>query len=225
MEFGKKQITLFKAISLAMIVTCFFTIFMNWLGASMMGMHAGANMFGTSFKGWTNGTSFWSVMLIINAILLILLAGLAIFGLLKDKNSLVLPFAVVGFISFFLAVFQKAFLGVGSDMHVGLGAWLMLFLSLLAFGFAALDNLAAGKPVLSLEDFGIHPGAFQINRGGMGGGIGGWTCPSCGARQGAAQRFCDRCGTQKPEPPRCPACGALAKPGELFCSNCGSRIS
>ena len=221
MEFGKKQITLFKAISLALIVACFFTIFMNWLGASMYGMHAGANMFGTSFKGWTSGTSFWSVMLIINAILLILLAALAIYGLLKDKNSLVLPFAVVGFISFFLAVFQKAFLGVGSEMHVGLGAWLMLFLSLLAFGFAALDNLAAGKKILSLEDFGIKGGLPKINLG----AAGGWTCPSCGARQGAAQRFCDRCGTQKPEPPRCPACGELAKPGELFCSNCGSRIS
>ena len=170
MEFGKKQITLFKAISLALIVASLVTLFMNWLGASLYGMHAGANIF---------GTSFWSVMLLINGILLILLAGLAVYGLLKDKNSLVLPFAIVGFISFFLAIFQKAFLGVGGEMHVGLGAWLLLFLSLLAFGAAALDSKAAGKKILNLEDFGIKGGMPKIN---LGGGAGGWTCPACGAK-------------------------------------------
>ena len=220
MEFGKKQISLFKAISLALIVTCFFTLFMNWLGVSMYRMHAGVNIFGTSFSNLTDGTSFWSVMLIISAVLLILLAGLAIFGLLKDKNGLVLPFGVVGFGSFFLALFQKIFLDEG-EIHLGLGAWLMLGLSLLACAAALLDNLANGKPVLSLEDFGIKPGA-RMPRAPR--AIGGWTCPTCGARQGDAMRFCDRCGTKKPEPARCPNCGAIAKPGELFCSTCGTRL-
>ena len=173
-------------------------------------------MFATGIQGEYN--SFWSVMLIINAILLILLAALAIYGLLKDKNSLVLPFAVVGFISFFLAVFQKAFVG-SSSLHVGVGGWVTLFLSVLAFVAALLDNLAAGKPAFSLADFGIQPGAVRVNRG-----VGGWTCPNCGARQGAAQNFCDRCGTKKPEPPRCPNCGKIARPGEGFCSDCGSRL-
>ena len=214
MEFGKKQITLFKAISLALIVTCIFLLFTPWLGMAEGGMIGGTIMFSCG----EYGSSFWSVMLIINAILLILLAALAIYGLLKDKNSLVLPFAVVGFISFFLAVFQKAFVG-SSSLHVGVGGWVTLFLSVLAFVAALLDNLAAGKPAFSLADFGIQPGAVRVNRG-----VGAWICPACGARQGAAQNFCDRCGTKKPEPPRCPNCGKIARPGEGFCSDCGSRL-
>ena len=217
MEFGKKQISLFKAISLALIITCFFTLFMNWLGISERGLNAGAIIYSTSVEMFT---SFWSVMLIINGVLLILLAGLAIFGLLTDKNGLVLPFGVVGFCSFFLALFQKIFLDE-REIHLGLGAWLMLGLSLLACAAALLDNLANGKPVLSLEDFGIKPGA-RMPRAPR--AIGGWTCPTCGARQGDAMRFCDRCGTKKPEPARCPGCGAIAKPGELFCSTCGTRL-
>ena len=214
MEFGKKQISLFKAISLALIVTCFFTLFMPWIGESERGMIGGSIIFSCGVFQ----VSFWSVMLIIGGVLLILLAGLAIFGLLKDKNGLVLPFAAVGFFSFFLALFHKIYLGYE---HVGLGAWLMLFLSLLACAAALLDNLANGKPVLSLEDFGIKPGA-RMPRAPR--AIGGWTCPTCGASQGDAMRFCDRCGTKKPEPARCPGCGAIAKPGELFCANCGTRL-
>ena len=217
MEFGKKQITLFKAISLALIVTCVFLLLTPWLSVPVYsGLKASIGVFSTSIDG--EYTSFWSVMLIINAILLVLTAALAIYGLMKDKNSLVLPFAVVGFISFFLAVFQKAFLDE-SNLHVGIGAWLTLFLSVLAFVAALLDNLAAGKPAFSLADFGIQPGAVRVNRG-----VGGWACPNCGARQGAAQNFCDRCGTKKPEPPRCPNCGKIARPGEGFCSDCGTRL-
>lgn len=215
MEFGKKPITLFKAISLALIAANLMTLFMIWLGGAERGLSAGLSIFSTAYLGMYS--SFWSVMLIINAILIILLTGLAVYGLLKDKNSLVLPLAVIGFITFFLAVFQKAFIGE-SDLHVGVGAWLMLFLSALAFVAALLDNLAAGKPAVALEDFGIRAISFSVT------GTSSWICPGCGAKQSAAKNFCEICGTRKPEPPHCPNCGKVARPGEVFCSNCGTKI-
>ena len=133
MAIGKKSVTLFKAISLALIVANLMTLFMHWLGASERGMSAGVGIFAASFDtGYTKSTSFWSVMLIINAILIILLSGLAIYGLLKDKNGLVLPLVIVSFVSFFLALFQKSFIG-RSDLHVGVGAWLALVMATAIF--------------------------------------------------------------------------------------------
>ncbi len=68
-------------------------------------------------------------------------------------------------------------------------------------------------------------------------------CPSCGAQNDNANRFCDQCGTRLtsaapiPAPltpvshdqptalaPSCPACGATVLPGERFCDNCGADL-
>lgn len=219
MSFGKKTLTLFKAISLALIAACLMTLFMIWLGASEKGALAGVGVFSTSLAGMY--TSFWSVMLIINAILFILVSALAVFGLLLDKNLLALPLPVIGFLLFFLTLFQKLFIGE-SELHLGAGPWLILFLSLLAFGATLLDNLANEKKLIDLNDlsvFGIKLSSGPKQPRGT------WTCPTCGAVLSAALRFCDRCGTQKPEPPRCPTCGKFYRPGEAFCANCGTPLS
>ncbi|NCC32174.1 MAG: FHA domain-containing protein [Chloroflexia bacterium] len=72
------------------------------------------------------------------------------------------------------------------------------------------------------------------------------TCPSCGALNDPANRFCDQCGarlstdlpTSPPPPvavtaapapvmptaPVCPSCGASVLPGEAFCDNCGADL-
>ncbi|MBP1465206.1 FHA domain-containing protein [Candidatus Chloroploca sp. M-50] len=72
------------------------------------------------------------------------------------------------------------------------------------------------------------------------------TCPSCGALNDPANRFCDQCGarltndqpasppppvavTAAPAPvlptaPVCPSCGASVLPGEAFCDNCGADL-
>ncbi len=226
MSIGTKTITLFKAICLALIAVCLATLVMSWLGTSITGVHAGISVFATGVKG--EYTSFWSVMLIINAVLFILLSGLAVYGLLKDKNTLLFPLAVVGFLMFFLAVFQRAFIkndndlvSMGMELHVGRGAWLMLFFSLLALGAAILDNLANGKRALSFSELNVFGLRMPtVSRSAMGT----WTCPTCGAVQAVSQRFCDRCGTQKPEPPRCPGCGKLCRLGEAFCADCGTKL-
>ncbi len=68
-------------------------------------------------------------------------------------------------------------------------------------------------------------------------------CPSCGAQNDPANRFCDQCGTRlagaapatvsptavSPDQPTtlaqsCPACGATVLPGERFCDNCGADL-
>lgn len=66
-------------------------------------------------------------------------------------------------------------------------------------------------------------------------------CPSCGAPNDPANRFCDQCGARLEEvaPPVpvgtpaatapvaavCPACGAPVLPGEAFCDNCGADLT
>ncbi len=219
MSIGKKTLSFFKAIALALIAAGLMTLFMIWLGYSENGTSAGVGVFSAGIAGMY--TSFWSVMLIINAILLILLSGLAVLGLLLDKNTLALPLPILGFLMFFLTLFQKLFIDE-SVVRLGVGPWLLLFLSILAFAAAVMDNLANGKKAIDFADFGVFglklPARPQKARGG-------WTCPTCGAMLAANLRFCDRCGTQKPEPPRCPNCGKIYNKGEAFCANCGSPLS
>lgn len=214
MSFGTKSISLFKAICLALVLVCFLALFMPWLSQAIgLGTRSVVGLFSIGFRG--RFVSFWSVMLIINAILFILLAGLALFGLLTEKGGLVFPAALVAVLLFFLAFFQNLYIGRG--MRLGLGPWLMLLLGLGIPGLILLDNAAAKKPLLSLADFGLKGGAPQESKGS-------WVCPTCGVKQSNAMKFCDRCGTKKPEPPRCPACGELVHPGEAFCANCGAKI-
>ncbi|HJZ47633.1 MAG TPA: zinc ribbon domain-containing protein, partial [Roseiflexaceae bacterium] len=68
-------------------------------------------------------------------------------------------------------------------------------------------------------------------------------CPTCGAENEAANRFCEQCGSRM-EPsggyppaqvalasqptaagPTCPSCGAAVLPGEAFCDECGASLS
>jgi pSer/pThr/pTyr-binding forkhead associated (FHA) protein/uncharacterized OB-fold protein len=68
------------------------------------------------------------------------------------------------------------------------------------------------------------------------------TCPSCGAKNDDANRFCDQCGTRLEAPASaaataadfasqptaaaatCPSCGAVVLPGEAFCDSCGASL-
>jgi uncharacterized OB-fold protein len=66
-------------------------------------------------------------------------------------------------------------------------------------------------------------------------------CPTCGAVNDPANRFCDQCGTRLDQSSAqsqestmvaqptgasvCPTCGAPVLPGEAFCDNCGSALT
>ena len=66
-------------------------------------------------------------------------------------------------------------------------------------------------------------------------------CPTCGAENDAANRFCDQCGTKldaasasapvaapvmaATSPSTCPNCGASVLPGEAFCDDCGAPLA
>ena len=68
-------------------------------------------------------------------------------------------------------------------------------------------------------------------------------CPTCGAENEAANRFCEQCGSRiapsgeypqaqvalAAQPtaagPTCPSCGAAVLPGEAFCDECGASLS
>jgi ribosomal protein L32 len=63
------------------------------------------------------------------------------------------------------------------------------------------------------------------------------TCPTCGAQNDPANRFCDQCGTRleaaapaaavapAAATANCPSCGATILPGEAFCDNCGADLT
>ena len=225
MSFGTKPITLFRAIALALIVLCIFTLLMPCLGVSMrtlgVRMNVGISIFSTSIEG--EYTSFWSVMLIINAIFLLLFGALAIFGVIRNIKVLVLPFTLICFVTFFLALFQKVFIDE-SELHVGRGPWLLLFVGLLACGVCFLDQAASGKPMK--EFFDLSPLGIKMPqpKAAAPGRVSGWNCPNCGAFQPDSVQFCGSCGTRKPAPRLCPGCGKLCQPNEVFCANCGTRL-
>jgi class 3 adenylate cyclase/predicted ATPase len=47
-------------------------------------------------------------------------------------------------------------------------------------------------------------------------------CESCGASNGADNRFCGQCGSIMAQ--TCPACGSAVPSGQPFCGQCGSRV-
>ncbi len=234
MPFEIKPLTLFKIIALVLVGLCFVMLFLPWLTVSAMGMSESANVFGTGIEGEVS--SFWSVFLVIFAILAIIAVLLAVFGILTDRNLLALPLAALAVFMFLFAFFQvlhvkgelKSQLGEYASymsglvkIHVGVGAWLFLLFGLGAFGVLFYEDRTLGRNTLDASQLDL--GAVSMPKVNLG-GKGGWTCPGCGAKNGAGQNFCTGCGTKKPEPARCPNCGAFAKPGELFCSTCGTRL-
>lgn len=241
-----KPLSLFKIIALVLVVLCFIMLFLPWVTASVSAfgysLASRQNVFSTGSIGGDLAVeldlkvgSFWSVMLIIFAILALLAILLAVFGILTDRNLFALPLAALAVLMFLFALFQSSFvkskvlsyLGeYGSylsslfKVHPGIGAWLFLIFGLGACGLLFYEDRTQGK---NFFDFSAVKSAGvsmpKVNLG----AIGGWACPSCGARNGSGQNFCTSCGTKKPEPRRCANCGATLKPGEVFCSNCGTR--
>lgn len=48
-----------------------------------------------------------------------------------------------------------------------------------------------------------------------------WECPSCKAK--CSGKFCQECGTKKPEVKKCANCGKVLGENEKFCSECGTK--
>lgn len=239
-----KPLSLFKIIALVLVALCFIMMFLPWITvkASVMGQSLfdeGISLFTVSGRG-----SFWTVLLLLIFVILFFPAmALAVFGILKDRNNFALPVSALAVIMFLFDVFAcfwakgKAneligeyaeyieymggeYMGGSIGVHVGVGAWLFLLFGLGACGLLFYEDYSQGKNFFDFSSF--KSTGFSVPKVNLG-AIGGWTCPSCGAKNGSGQNFCTSCGTKKPEPRRCSNCGATLKPGEVFCSNCGTR--
>ena len=247
MSFDFRSLSLFKIIALVLVVLCFVMIFLPWVTASVSAfgysVASRQNVFSTgSFGGDLAGElglkvgSFWSVMLIIFAILAILAILLAVFGILTDRSLFALPLAALAVLMFLFALFQSSFVkskalsSLGEHgsylsslfkVHPGIGAWLFLLFGLGAFGLLFYEDRTQGRN--TFDAAGIDLSGVSMPKVNLP-SIGGWNCPTCGAKNGASQNFCTSCGTKKPEPPRCPNCGKLLKAGEACCSICGTRV-
>ena len=238
MSFDFRSLSLFKIIALVLVVLCIVMIFLPWVTVKVsafgMSESESANVFKTGIEG--ECTSFWSVLLIIFAILALLAILLAVFGILMDRSLFALPLAALAVLMFLFALFQSihvkgvlksamgdyaSYLGGLVKIHPGIGAWLFLIFGLGAFGLLFYEDRTQGRN--TFDAAGIDLSGVSMPKVNLP-SVGGWNCPTCGAKNGASQNFCTSCGTKKPEPPRCPNCGKLLKAGEAFCSNCGTRV-
>ena len=158
MSFDFRSLSLFKIIALVLVALCFIMMFLPWITMSALGQSMTYGVFGTSIEGEVG--SFWSVMLVIFAILSILAILLAVFGILTGRNNLVLPLACLAVLMFLFAFFQvlhvkgelKAQLGEYASymggllkIHVGVGGWLFLLFGLGACGLLFYEDRTQGK--------------------------------------------------------------------------------
>lgn len=51
------------------------------------------------------------------------------------------------------------------------------------------------------------------------------TCPHCGAKNPASQKFCGECGQSIVVGVVCPSCGKVNATGQKFCGDCGAKLS
>ncbi len=51
------------------------------------------------------------------------------------------------------------------------------------------------------------------------------TCPHCGAKNSASQKFCGECGQSIVVGVVCPSCGKVNATGQKFCGDCGAKLS
>ena len=240
MSVSLKTPTLYKIISMVLVLLCFIMMFLPWVSikASAMGFSQSesVNLFKMGGDAFNGKTCFWIVMLKICMILFFLAMVLAIFGALTDRPAFVLPVAVLAVLMFLNDMFAcfwaksavnemlggySSYLsdfGVSYGVHVGVGCWLFLLFGLAAYGILFYEARLTGANPLDFS--GINLSGVSIPKV----NLGGWTCPGCGKVQGGSQAFCSECGARKPEPPRCPGCGKLVKSGSAFCSNCGTRL-
>lgn len=240
MPLAIKTPTLYKIISMVLIVLCFIMMFLPWISvkASAMGFtqRESINLFEIGKDAFNDETCFWVVMLKICMILFFPAMALAIFGALTDRPAFALPVAALAVLMFcfdmFTCFWAKGVLndmlggysdflgnyGVSYGVHMGVGCWLFLFFGLAAWGVLFYEARISGTDPLDFS----APELAGISLPKV--SLGGWSCPNCGkaCRQGEA--FCTDCGTKKPEPPKCPGCGKPAKPGAAFCSSCGTRL-
>ena len=158
MSFDFRSLSLFKIIALVLVALCFIMMFLPWITMSALGQSMTYGVFGTSIEGEVG--SFWSVMLVIFAILSILAILLAVFGILTGRNNLVLPLACLAVLMFLFAFFQvlhvkgmmKAEMGeyaaLVSNMvkiHIGVGGWLFLLFGLGACGVLFYEDYSQGN--------------------------------------------------------------------------------
>ena len=117
-------------------------------------------------------------------------------------------------------------------VKMGIGAYLCPFLALLAL---LLMGICKKQPKLRYEATpyparrtGMPPerSAGVASRPAASAGSG-WTCPNCGQRMGQEERFCGRCGTERPRRPAliyCTVCGRPLPRDATFCCACGAPV-
>ena len=117
-------------------------------------------------------------------------------------------------------------------VKMGIGAYLCPFLALLAL---LLMGIRKKQPKLRYEATpyparrtGMPPerSAGVASRPAASAGSG-WTCPNCGQRMGQEERFCGRCGTERPRRPAliyCTVCGRPLPRDATFGCACGAPV-
>ena len=161
MSFDFRSLSLFKIIALVLVALCLIMLFLPWLTVSISAFGYSESATFSAFKTGAEGLgSFWSVVLVILAIVSILAILLAVYGILTGRNNYVLPLACLAVLMFLFAFFQvlhvkgmmKAEMGeyaaLVSNMvkiHIGVGGWLFLLFGLGACGVLFYEDYSQGN--------------------------------------------------------------------------------
>ncbi len=126
----------------------------------------------------------------------------------------------------------------GCSVSSGFAFWLTLLLQIALIASAALEYM--GKFPQSAEELAPLVDSLKKNLSSAASAASAavnaakvekWTCPNCGQQLDGTDKFCDNCGTKKPDPEPvksapafCNQCGSPLAPGAAFCGSCGNKI-
>ena len=120
MTIGSKTISLFRLIALGLLLLSFIMLFLPWISANALGQSFHANVFGVG-GGSMAGASFWTVMLVIFAILFLFALALAALGIWTERKLWALPVAGLALLMFLFDLF--AVLSAKSELKSAMGGY------------------------------------------------------------------------------------------------------
>ncbi|MDL2238435.1 zinc ribbon domain-containing protein [Christensenellaceae bacterium OttesenSCG-928-K19] len=143
--------------------------------------------------------------------------GIALAFIKKNDWGLMITFlglAIFSVINFIITIAVSS--GYGVSIPISLLFDTLAFGTLFILSYRASDTLKNAEMKRAQEAALL---AQQVKA------MGGTVCPSCGAVMEGGAKFCNVCGTKRPDQQRCVSCGNELAVGAGFCNRCGAKVA